>query len=148
MARVLMLGTIFYTFLGRYIYVAGGTRGLDAFAVTERAEPQAVIGSELHRLAYPTNYAQHEHRGRRLREAHHHRGRDVLSLFGRDEVLSIQLRGEYLYTANGPGGFRAYDVAQIDQKGFSERVVTAPVSPLGQRLHVKTKYATAVASPT
>jgi hypothetical protein len=36
----------------------------------------------------------------------------------------------------------------VDQKGFSERVVTAPVSPLGQRLYVKTRYATAVASPT
>ena len=72
----------------------------------------------------------------------------MLDLFGRDEVLALQLRGEYLYTANGAGGFRAYDVAQIDQKGFSERIVTAPVSPLGQRLYVKTKYATAVASPT
>jgi hypothetical protein len=39
-------------------------------------------------------------------------------------------------------------VAQIDQKGFSEKIVTAPVSPLGQRLYVKTKYATAVASPS
>ena len=71
----------------------------------------------------------------------HHRGRDVLDVFGKDEVLSIQLRGEYLYTANGRGGFRAYDVAQVDQKGFSEKIVTAPVSPLGQRLYVKTKYA-------
>jgi hypothetical protein len=72
----------------------------------------------------------------------------VLDFFGRDEVLSIQVRGEYLYTANGRGGFRAYDVAQVDQKGFSEKIVTAPVSPLGQRLYVKTKYATAVASPS
>jgi hypothetical protein len=71
-----------------------------------------------------------------------------MDVFGRDEMLSIQIRGEYLYTANGRGGFRAYDVAQIDQKGFSERIVTAPVSPLGQRLYVKTKYATAVASPS
>jgi hypothetical protein len=39
-------------------------------------------------------------------------------------------------------------VAQIDQKGFSERIVTAPVSRFGQRFWVKTKYATAVAAPT
>jgi hypothetical protein len=39
-------------------------------------------------------------------------------------------------------------VAQVDQKGFSEKIVTAPVSPLGQRLYVKTRYATAVASPS
>jgi hypothetical protein len=63
-------------------------------------------------------------------------------------VLDLQLRGEYLYAALGAGGFRVYDVANIDNKGFSERTVTAPVSPLGQRLYVKTRYATAVATPT
>ncbi len=45
-------------------------------------------------------------------------------------------------------GFAVYDVAQIDHKGFSERIVTAPVSPLGQKFHVDTKYATAVAAPS
>lgn len=148
MAQALMQGTNLYNFLGRYVYVAEGGHGFEAVVVTERQEPQAVIGSYLHEVAYPTNYRTHRERGGLLREAVHHRGRDVLDLFGRDEILGIQLRGEYLYTANGPGGFRVYDVAQIDQKGFSERIVTAPVSPLGQRLYVKTKYATAVASPT
>ncbi|MFQ5656027.1 MAG: hypothetical protein ACE5G5_00630 [Candidatus Methylomirabilales bacterium] len=148
MAQVLMQGTNFYNFLGRYVYVAEGKRGLEAVVVTEQDEPQAVIGSYLHEVAYPTNYKKHKEGGGILKEAYHHRGRDVLDFFGKDEILSIQLRGEYLYTANGPGGFRAYDVAQIDQKGFSERIVTAPVSPLGQRFYVKTKYATAVASPT
>ena len=52
------------------------------------------------------------------------------------------------YVALGPGGFRVYDIANIDNKDFSERIVTAPVSPLGQRLYVKTKYAVAVATPT
>ncbi|MBI3780016.1 MAG: hypothetical protein HY278_02995, partial [candidate division NC10 bacterium] len=148
MAQVLLHGTNFVNFLGRYVYVAEGMNGLEAVVVTEQDEPQAVIGSYLHQLAYPDHYRQHKKQADLLQEAYHHRGRDVLDLFGRDEVLSIQLRGEYLYTANGRGGFRAYDVAQIDQKGFSERIVTAPVSPLGQRLYVKTKYATAVASPT
>ncbi len=147
MAQLLMQGTNFYNFLGRYVFVAEGSAGLEAAVVTEREEPQAVIGSYLHKLAYPSSFAQHEKRGRRLTERYHHSGPDVLDLFGKDEILSIQLRGEYLYTANGPGGFRAYDVAQIDQKGFSQRLFTAPVSPLGQRLYVKTKYATAVASP-
>src|SRR5438105_12681779 len=58
------------------------------------------------------------------------------------------LRGEYVYTANGPGGFEVFDVANIDQKGVSERMVSAPVSPLGQRTRVQTKYATAVALPS
>ncbi len=58
------------------------------------------------------------------------------------------MRGEYLYTANGPDGFEVFDVANIDQKGFSERIVTAPVSPLGQRTCIRTKYATSVALPS
>ena len=58
------------------------------------------------------------------------------------------MRGEYLYTANGPDGFEVFDVANIDQKGFSERIVTAPVSPLGQRTYVHTKYATSVTLPS
>lgn len=149
MAMVLMQGTNFYNFLGRYVYVAEGKEGFEAVVVTEHDEPQAVIGSSLHQVAYPENYRKHKARHGALKEAYHHPGNDILSLPGHGtEVLSLQLRGEYLYTANGPGGFRAYDVAQIDQKGFSERVVTAPVSPLGQRFYVKTKYATAVASPS
>ena len=40
-----------------------------------------------------------------------------------------------LYAAMGAGGFRVFDVANIDNKDFSERMVTAPVSPLGQRLY-------------
>jgi hypothetical protein len=63
-------------------------------------------------------------------------------------VLQVQLRGEYAYVAAGEGGLRVYDVAQIDQKGFSERITTAPVSRFGQKFWVKTKYATAVAAPT
>jgi hypothetical protein len=148
MASVLMQGTNFYNFIGRYAWVAAGTKGLRAVVVTEREEPQAVIGSTLHKIAYPEEYEKHQQRKLELHEIEHHRGRDVLDLFGRDEVQSIQIRGEYLYTANGRGGYRFYDVAQIDQKGFSERIVTAPVSPLGQRFYVKSKYATAIASPT
>jgi hypothetical protein len=149
MAMVLMQGTNFYNFLGRYVYVAEGRKGFEAVVVTEQDEPQAVIGSYLHQLAYPERYKKHKQRHDELTEAYHHPGNDIFSLPGHgNELLSLQLRGEYLYTANGKGGFRAYDVAQIDQKGFSERVVTAPVSPLGQQFYVKTKYATAVASPS
>ena len=31
-----------------------------------------------------------------------------------------------------------YDVANIDNKGFAERIISAPVSPAGQRFYVKT----------
>jgi hypothetical protein len=138
MAQVLLQGTDLLNFMGRYIYVADGAKGFDAVAVAEHDEPPAIIGSYLQRVAYPQDYQQHLARQRELKEAYHHDG----------EVLDVQLRGEYLYAALGKGGFRAYDVANIDNKNFSERTVTAPVSPLGQRLYVKTKYATAVASPS
>src|SRR5205823_2411806 len=74
--------------------------------------------------------------------------KDFYEHVGNPEVLSVQLRGEYAYVAAGAGGLRVYDVAQIDHKGFSERISTAPVSRFGQRFWVKTKYATSVASPT
>jgi hypothetical protein len=148
MASVLMQGTNFYNFIGRYAYVAAGGKGLRAVVVTEREEPQAVIGSTLHKVAFPEEFEKHKTRNLELHEIEHHRGRDILDIFGRDEVQSIQVRGEYLYTANGRGGYRMYDVAQIDQKGFSERITTAPFSPLGQRFYVKSKYATAIASPS
>jgi len=40
------------------------------------------------------------------------------------------------------------DVANVDNKDFSERIVSAPASPLGQRTFVPTRDATAVALPT
>ena len=63
-------------------------------------------------------------------------------------MKSLQLRGEYLYAANGSDGLRVYDVANIDNKGRSERIQTAPVSPLGQQAYVHTEDATGVALPT
>lgn len=139
LAQVYLLGTNFVNFMGRYAWVGEGDGGLEGVVVSERDEPQAVIGSELHKMAYPDDFADHERRGKILNEGYHHGGRSVRSL---------QVRGEYLYAALGRGGFRAYDVANIDNKGFSERIVTAPVSPLGQDTHVSTRNATAVALPT
>jgi hypothetical protein len=138
MAQVLLQGTNLVNFMGRYIYVADGGKGFDAVAATEHDEPPAVIGSYLQRLAYPDDYKRHVAGNRELTQAYHHEG----------NVLDVQLRGEYLYAATGQGGLRIYDVANIDNKNFSEHMVTAPVSPLGQRLYLKTRFATSVASPS
>jgi hypothetical protein len=147
MAQLLMLGTNAASFIGRYCWVGEGAAGFDAVVVTEREEPQAVIGSRLHELAFPERFAAHVARGRTLGEAEHHAANSVAGLalpFGGDEVRSVQQVSEWLLTANGPGGLRVYDIAEIDQKGFSEKIVSAPVSPLGQRLAVPTKDATSV----
>ncbi len=120
MAQVLLQGTNFLNYLGRFAYVA-------------------VIGSDLQKTAYPDNYRRHEQNKLELKEAYEHAGKTILDL---------QLRGEYLYAAMGKGGLRIYDVANIENKDFSERIVTAPVSSLGQRLYVPTRYAMAVAAPS
>jgi hypothetical protein len=146
MAQLLTQGTNFVNFVGRYAWVGEGRGGLEAVAVTEWDEPQAVIGSYLHRLAYPDYYRAHEQRGGELREAHHHDARGG-RLLG-SEVRSLQLRGEYLFTAQGAGGLVVLDVANVDNKDFSERIVSAPVSPLGQHTVVPSRDATAVALPT
>ncbi|QUW01351.1 hypothetical protein J8C02_14525 [Chloracidobacterium sp. MS 40/45] len=138
MAQLLLLGTNYVNFLGRYVYVAEGHHGISAVVATERSEPQAVIGSTLHELAYPKEYKKHKAGGDKLHEHYHHHG----------HALSLQMRGEYLYVAEGEHGVHIYDIANIDNKDFSERITTAPVSPLGQKFYVKTKYATAIASPT
>jgi hypothetical protein len=148
MAQLLMQGTNYVNFIGRYCWVAAGDHGLEAVVVTERDEPQAVIGSSLHQLAYPDRFRAHTEKEGALQHAHKHLGHDISQQLLRPEILSIQARGEFLYAACGEGGLRVFDIAFIDHKGFSERIMTAPVSPLGQRLFIKTSYATAVAAPT
>ena len=138
MAQLLLQGTNFMNFMGRYIYVATGKKGFEAIAVAEHDEPEAIYGSDLQRIAYPDNYKTFLGHHRELSAASEHRG----------NVVDIQARGEYAYAALGPGGLRVYDIANIDNKGFSEKVTTAPVSPIGQRFFVPTKNAAAVASPS
>lgn len=138
MAQLLMQGTNLVNFMGRYVYVAEGSKGFDAVPVAEHDDPPAVFGSDLQKTVYSKDYEEIEKHQGQLHEADHHAG----------NVLDVQLRGEYLYAALGKDGFRIYDVANIDNKDFSEKMTTAPVSPLGQRFYVKTKNATAVGSPS
>jgi hypothetical protein len=138
MAQLMLQGTNFMNFMGRYVYVATGNKGFEAVTVAEHDEPEAIYGSDLHRLAYPDDYKQFVAHNRELHAASEHAG----------NVLDIQARGEYAYTADGAGGFRVYDIANIDNKNFSEKMTTAPVSPIGQRFFVPTRNAVAVASPS
>ncbi|MGH9943656.1 MAG: hypothetical protein ACRD9R_15020 [Pyrinomonadaceae bacterium] len=139
MAQTLMQGTNFVNFMGRYVYVAA-EHSLEVATVTEHDEPQAVKGSTLHKLAYPETYDKFVKGGREIKTYFEH--------VGNPEVLSVQVRGEYAYVAAGKGGLRVYDIAQIDHKGFSERITTAPISRFGQKFWVNSKHCTAVAAPT
>jgi hypothetical protein len=138
MAQLLLQGTNFMNFLGRYVYVATGNKGFEAIAVAEHDEPEAIFGSDLQRVAYPDNFKNFVAHHRQLHAVASHQG----------NVLDIQARGEYAYAATGHGGLRIYDIANIDNKNFSEHVTTAPVSPLGQRFYLPTKNALAVGSPS
>ena len=53
MANVLLQGTNFMNFMGHNVWVADGKEGFEGVAVAERDEPPAIIGSHLHKLAYP-----------------------------------------------------------------------------------------------
>ena len=141
MGQLLMQGSGFMNFMYRWVYV-GTDVGLEAIVVTERDEPQAVIGSTLHRDAYRDFWRKHRERGAQLEGGYLNH-----VVHKSERANSVQLRGEYVYVADGPGGLRIFDVAQIDMKGFSERIVTAPLSPLDQRFYVASKNAMSVASP-
>jgi hypothetical protein len=138
LAQTLLLGTKFIDFVGYNAWV-GEAGGIGAVQVTEWDEPQAVIGSYLHKYAYPDWYKQHQDRGQKLQTAQEH---------GAGDAQCIQLRGEYLYVAEGAKGMRVYDVASVANKGFSEKVITAPFSPLGQDTHISSKNATCVVLAT
>jgi hypothetical protein len=107
--------------------------------VTEWEEPQAVIGSYLQRYAYPDFFERHLKNDRRLQNAQSHAA---------GEVGCLQVRGEYLYTAEGTRGMQVFDIANIANKGISQRIVASPVGPQGQRTAVPSKDATCVALPT
>ena len=139
MAQLQLLGTNFVNFVGFNAWV-GAQRHVEAVQVTEWDEPQAVIGSYLHRYAYPDWYQNHLKAQSRLADAHDHRSAGA--------VRCIQLRGEYLFASEGAGGMRVYDVASIANKGVSQRIVSAPFSPLGQNTHIASADATCVALPT
>jgi hypothetical protein len=162
MAQLLLLGTNYVNFVGMHAWT-GLEGGLTAVRVTEYEEPQAVLGSYLHRYAYPDYWRMHvEDNGRELKNWVRGKAFDA-DLSGEtkafeefvnvhegtsDRVGCLQLRGEYLFVAEGKGGFRAYDVASIANKGISERIITAPFSPLGHDTHVKTQNATCMALAT
>ncbi len=63
LAQLTMQGTGFTNFIGKYCWVAAGEHGFEGVVVTENTEPQAVIGSSLHKLAYPENYQKHREAG-------------------------------------------------------------------------------------
>ena len=162
MAQLLLLGTNYVNFVGMHAW-AGLEGGFEAVRVTEWDEPQAVLGSYLHRYSYPDYWRQHvDDNNRELKDwtrgvffdddlsgetkpveefVNVHEGT-------RERVGCLQMRGEYMFVAEGSGGFRVYDIASIGNKGISERIITAPFSALGHDTHVSSTNATCMALAT
>ncbi|MGI8942660.1 MAG: hypothetical protein ACR2FJ_00215, partial [Qipengyuania sp.] len=162
MSQLLLLGTNFVNFVGLNAWV-GEAKGFEAIRVTEWDEPQTVLGSHLHKYAYPDYWRMHvEDNGRELKDWT--RGKAFDKDFGgetkafeqfanvhegtRDAVRCLQMRGEYMFVAEGKGGFRVYDIASIANKGVSERIITAPFSAMGHDTHVPSRNATCMALAT
>ena len=133
MSTLLMLGSNQVNFMTRYIYVAQDSGGVGAVAFTERDEPSAAYGSHFHQVAYPRNFAEHQARGGRLTEVHSHGGRSN----------QVQLYGEYLLSTGGSRGFEVFDIANVGNKDYAQRIVTAPFS--NQVMKVDTQDATGFA---
>jgi hypothetical protein len=139
MAQLLLQGTNFVNFVGFNAWM-GSSNHVEAVQVTEWDEPQAVIGSYLHKYAYPDWFENHNKAEKKLQTHFTHKTDGA--------ARCVQLRGEYLFVAEGAGGFRAYDVANIANKGISQRIIKAPFSPLGHDTHIASKNATCMALPT
>ncbi|MBI1199520.1 MAG: hypothetical protein GC203_16795 [Phenylobacterium sp.] len=165
MAQLLLLGTNWVNFVGQNAWVGLGG-GIEAVRVSEWSEPQAVFGSYLQKYAYPDFYRIHVEdnkrelktwvrggplaKGKGLSGGEEDGAEYIANIVHKtdDAARCLQLRGEYMFVAEGKGGFRVYDAANIGNKSVSERVVTAPFSPLGHDTHVATKNATCMALPT
>ncbi len=139
LAAVYGLGTNAVNFIGEYAYVAVGSKGIQAVKVTEGVEPQPVIGSSFHKRLHPESYAKFVANGRRLKTAYS---------AGSKSARSVEVRGEFVFLADGPGGFKVYDRANINRKDKAQRLVRAQNSGFGQRTSLDTRDATCVALPS
>jgi len=123
-------------FVGDFAYVAEGAKGVRAVRVTEGYEPRPVIGSWLDSVAYPKEFEKFVAGGRQLGESYR---------AGSSSARSLVRRGEFLFVADGPGGLRVFDIANVANKSVAQRVVPVAFSPLGNRVQVPSPNATAVA---
>jgi len=121
MAQLLLQGTNFINFVGFNAWV-GTASSVTAVQVTEWEEPQAVIGSYLQRYAYPDFFERHVKNDRRLQSAQSHAA---------GAVGCLQMRGEYLYTAQARAACRCSILQTSRTKASARRIMTAPVGPQG-----------------
>ena len=142
MAQLLMQGTGYVNFMGRYCWVAAGEHGLwrrrrhrARRAAGRHRQHAARAGLPgLLRTSTSSNGWQLRARPRASRHATSARSCCIPSASRRSCRCSPAAS-----TCTRPAaraGLRVFDIAFIDDKSFSERITTAPVSPLGQQFYV------------
>ena len=150
LATVLGLGSNGTNFSGEYVFVAEKDRGIRAIRVTVGYEPRPVIGSNLHRVAFPKDYESFAAGRRQLR---------ISASSSATSPKSISVWGEYALVADGPSGLRVYDVANVDNKSVAQKIVPGSTSPVqvagnavgtafGAEMRVPSTNATYVALPS
>ena len=115
-----------------------GTRDMTRLPWRSMRNRPRYLGSDFQKIVYPADYGA-------FCEKAQLNGPESWPAGG--NVLDLQVRGEYLYAAMGKGGVRVFDIANIDNKDISERMITAPVSPLGQTFYCQDKVCQAIAYP-
>ena len=140
MAQLLMQGTN-YLQLHRPLRLGGAraSTGSRRSSVTERDEPQAVIGSTCTSSPIPNDYAKHRAADELLQDGPRTAAATCRTVIGKDEVLVHPAPRRVPLRRLRRGRLARLRHRAIDHKGFSERITTAPVSPLGQRFYVQTQ---------
>ena len=138
-ASALGFGVNALNFVGEYAYVAEQGKAVTAIKITDGYEPQPVIGSSFQKQLDPAAYQAFVSRGRKLTTAFRRRA---------PNVRSVTVRGEYMLTAEGPSGFKVYDVANINNKAFAQRITQRNNSSAGEGTVVHSPDATYLYTPT
>jgi len=151
MAQVVGQGTNGYNFVGtnEWIGVPGSVR---AVRVSYGYEPQPVIGSNMQRIMDPGKFEEFVKSGRRLDKVHYSSIGTAGKNYGSSQVAPahspncVIAKGEFLFVADGPAGFKVYDIANVDAKKAAQKVLLTPFA-FGDDLRLKTRNATWVDQP-
>jgi hypothetical protein len=138
-ASALGFGVNALNFIGEYEFVAEQGKSVTGVKVTDGYEPQPVIGSSFQKQLDPAAYQAFVAKGRKLGTAYNRRA---------PNVRSVTVRGEYMLTAEGSSGFKVYDIANINNKAFAQRINQRDNSPLGEGTVVHSPDATFLYTPT
>jgi hypothetical protein len=151
LAQVFGEGTNGYSYMGDYAWV-GEPGLLKGIRVSYGYEPQPVIGSNMQRIIDPAKFNEFVKSGRRYDKVRYATPGAAGKTYGSAELVgathpnAMIARGEWIFVADGPGGFKVYDSANIDSKRTSQKVLLAPFA-LGNQVVVHTKNATGMDMP-